>query len=434
MKDNRFLSKLKLSLEKTETSTLISNFCSLVTLQVLNVVLPFLTMPYLISVLGIEKYGLLGFANTIALLFCVFVEFGFNNSATREISAIDQQRDSVQQIFNEVLSTKIFLLTIVLILYCVFVFSIPKLRVDYIVYLLYAGIIIGMGIFPLWFFQGIQKMKYITYINVFFKSIFTIFIFFCVKKTEDIWLVPTFISSGFIVSGIASLFVIKYKFGVSFRFVSFNTIKEQLQKSYHLFLSELYMTLLAYSNVLILGFFAGDLSTGIYTSAEKVIRAAANLLNPIVNVLFPFVNKVHSIDPFKAKALILKVLKIGSVVIGLTLIVTFIFADHLFFFLIRDTQLNEINQIVIVFRILCFFPLLSFLDQVLGKLVLISNGFEKQFSRVFFISMILNIISGIVLTNHFNHIGAAISNIFIQFFIAFGMYYYTIKYVYKMSN
>jgi PST family polysaccharide transporter len=261
-----------------EIRVLISNFFSLLILQALNVLLPFLTIPFLISTVGMEKFGLLTFVHSIVLFLVIFVEYGFNISTTREISINSNNKDEIERIYSEVFSTKLFLLSICFFVFTIVIFSIEKFRQNHVLYFLYFGIVIGQTFFSLWLFQGLQKMKYVSFVNVFFKTIFTICIFVFVKNIDDIWLVPVFLSSGTISSGIASLFIVRFVLKIKFILPNFEAIKNHLNSGYHLFMSEFYMAVLGFSNVIILGFIAGNVSVGIYSAAEKVIRAAAGLL------------------------------------------------------------------------------------------------------------------------------------------------------------
>lgn len=407
-----------------EIRVLISNFFSLLILQGLNVLLPFFTIPFIYNLLGVEYLGILTIGNTIAILFSVFVDFGFNNSATREISLKSEDKKELERIFSEVLTTKFFLTIISLIVYAILIFSVPNYNKHWDLFLLYSGIIIGLALFPLWFFQGMQQMKYITYINVFFKSLFTICIFIFVHSLKEIWLIPVFVSLGYLLSGIASLLLVRYKFQISFYIASFNEVKNQLNSSYHLFLSELYITLLANTNVIVLDFFAGSSAVGIYSIAEKVIRAAGNLLNPFVNVLYPHIAKKMEENIKEGVTLVNKVIKWGTIFILSVSILVFIFADLLFFIIFKDKDDGSLKNIVLVFRILSIFPLLSFLDQVYGKLILITTGKERLFSKVFSICAVLNLFLCFVLSYLYQYLGAAIGSTIIQLLLAYGMYYY----------
>ncbi|MBA9073364.1 PST family polysaccharide transporter [Flavobacterium gossypii] len=407
-----------------KVKTLFSNFISLSVLQGLNLILPLLTIPYLLAVIGVEKYGILAFVNAIVLYFQIVIEYGFNSTATRDISVFSSDKKKVEQLFNEVLSAKLFLLLIGIIILSVLVFSFPILRKHFELYFYSFGVVVGMAISPVWLFQGMQQMKYITYINVIFKTLFTLAIFVFVKNENQYWLVPVFTSSGFIFSGILTLIIVAKKFQIRFILQSFDSIVHQLKNGKHIFLSELQMTLLSNTNLLIIGFIAGNSSVGYYSSVEKVVRAISNLNAPIINALYPFISKEMVNDKENAIKIVNKVAKIGGSAILFLVFLCFLFSDYIIN-LIYAENFNE--KAVLIFRIMILFPLLSFLDQVFGKLVLLNNGKDKEFLKVFFYSGCISLLLTCILTLYFDFIGTAIASTFAQILVAAGMFYYSIK-------
>ena len=124
------------------------NFLSLIFLQGANYVLPLLLLPYLVRVLGTEKYGLVMFAQSLILFLTVFVDYGFNISGTREISINRADRKAISNIFSAIMIVKIGLIATASLLLFVVVESFARFNSDAQVYYLSFGVTIGQALFP----------------------------------------------------------------------------------------------------------------------------------------------------------------------------------------------------------------------------------------------------------------------------------------------
>ena len=193
--------------KKKETHTILSNFFSLTILQVANYILPLIILPFLVRVLDLENFGIVMFSQALITFIVIAVDFGFDISGTREISISNTNKERISKVFSAIITIKILLIFLWLLILILLVECIPKLKVNSNIYYLNFGVVIGQGLFPGWFFQGIQRMKFVTIINIVAKLIFTLLIFFIVNKEEDFYLVPAFNSIGFLIAGVFGLFL-----------------------------------------------------------------------------------------------------------------------------------------------------------------------------------------------------------------------------------
>ena len=283
-------------LRNKEFQKLKSNFLSLSILQAVNYILPLILLPYLVKTLGIEYFGLLAFATATIAYFGILTDYGFNLTATKEISIHREDREKTIEIFSSVMSIKFFLLLLSFSLLLFLVFTFEKLESNWEIYLLTFGTVLGQFLFPVWFFQGMEKMKYITYLNLISKLTFTIFIFIFVQDKNDIYLVPLFFALGSIIAGIASLYLIYTKFNICFKLQKKETIKIYLLDGWHVFLSRFYVSMYTTTNLLLLGLFTNNILVGYYAIAEKIVLAIAGIFEPLNQTIYPYLARKYKED------------------------------------------------------------------------------------------------------------------------------------------
>jgi polysaccharide transporter, PST family len=190
-----------------EITTVKNNFISLSVIQLLNMFLPLLILPFLVRKLGLENFGLLIFSQALIAYFTLIVDYGFNISATREITMHKDDNIYISKIFYSVFFIKIFLLLFSIILISIIIFSFDIFEENYLLYYISFSMIIGQMLFPVWYFQGIENMKMIAILNVIIKSIYTIMIFSFITSSQDLLYVASFNSLSFIIVGIIAFYM-----------------------------------------------------------------------------------------------------------------------------------------------------------------------------------------------------------------------------------
>ena len=287
-------------MEKTKSNKVIlSNTASLTLLQATNMLLPLIALPYLSRVLGPTNLGLVLFAQVFNRYFQIATEYGFDLTGTREISEKKDNLKRISKVFWDIIKTKLFLCVLSAIFLFLIVFGVPFFKENAFIYLLSFGVTIASVFSPTFFYQGIEKMKYITYANFISKLLSILLIFFLVKNKNDYYLVPFFYTLGAIISSIFSIVIAFKKFNIEYEKTSFKNILYQLKKGFNVFFSNITITGYTITNSLILGFFASSATIGIYIAIEKIILALKVIINPFYQASYPYLVNLYKVKEKK---------------------------------------------------------------------------------------------------------------------------------------
>ena len=212
---------------------LIENFISLYLLKIANIIIPLITLPYLVRVLGVDGYGVISFAQVFAGFFVMFVDFGFNLSMAREISVYSDDTTKVSKIVSTVFIIKAILLILGFFVYYLLISYFDKFVKYELLHLYMYGIVIGQGLFPYWYFQGMQKMRYITILNLIVKLTFLILILSLIKTPDDYLRYPVLLTFGYIGILPFAYYFAKKEFKFKFFLPSYRDIIYYLKYSSH---------------------------------------------------------------------------------------------------------------------------------------------------------------------------------------------------------
>ena len=358
----------------------------------------------MVKVLGVEYFGVLALATALVAYFGVVTDYGFNLTATKEISLYREDKKRVEEIFSAVMSIKFVLLLLSFLVLYVLTLMFESLNQYQEVYLLTFGTIVGQVLFPVWFFQGMEQMKYITYLNLLSKAIFTLAIFIFVNEKEDLYLVPLFIAVGSSVAGFLALSIIYYNFKVSFKFQSKERLLYYLKEGWHIFLSRLYVSIYSKTNTILLGVFTNNVTVGYYAITEKIVLAIGGLFDPVNQALYPYLVRRYQENSERFLKLIKKISFIFMGIIFMLLFISEYFKDEIVF-LIRG---EENSVIVFLLSIYLFRLFVSPFGGLFSNVLIIMNK-KKEFMRVMNYTVVLYILSVIPSIYFYGAVGLVIS-------------------------
>ena len=374
--------------DNNDKKKLLNNFFSLFMVEGLNYIFPLITFPYIIQTIGIEKFGLLSFAAAFIAYPALLVIYGLDLSGAREVANSKNSTRKLSIILSSIMLTRLLLIFFSLLLTLTIVFSVDRFAKDWLVYLVTFGSIIGTMSFPIWFFQGMEKMKFITYLTLGLRLLYTIAIFIFVQSEEDFLYVPLLNFLSLFIIGIISLIVIHREFGVSFHIPRKKYISLQFHKGWYLFISHFSINLFTGLNMIILGLVSSNLIVGYYALAEKVVTIITSLFSPLNQALYPHVVQLVKKSTEASIKFVERIFRYAFFASTFIWIFFFVFSKTIFVLVFGEESINALPVFYILSALIIIRPLAAWIYNV----VLISFKQEKLFVKMFLTAAVVNII------------------------------------------
>ena len=405
-----------------ERKVVMNNAAFLSGLQAITYFLPIIILPYLFRVLGPEKFGLIAFAQSFVQYFIIITDYGFNVSATKEISLCRNEHAKVCKAFSSVMMVKLMLASLSLLILCSIVYFIPRFRNDWMVYILSFGTVAGSTIFPLWFFQGTEKMNYITNLNIIGGIILAFFIFSFVKGPRDYLMVPLANSSVFLITGLLGQYMVVRKFRVSFKLQGYRNFQQQLKAGWEIFISTAAINAYTTTRVFMLGLLTNNNITGFYSIAEKIANACQTFpLNAFSQAIFPRLSQIFRRNKAKAFKIMQNLQQITTSISLLCLPLIFIFASWIITLVCGATYAETVLSLRLLIISVFFITANAFRVQFL-----LVCGKTDIFARIHVTMAMLGLPLIVILINAFSFVGAAVATVAIEAGI-FIITYFTVK-------
>ena len=366
---------------------LLKNIFSLFSIQAVNYLLPLLIIPLLVRVLGIELFGIYILILTVIQYFIIASEYGFNLTATRKIAINIEDKQSVSTFFFAVISAKLLIAGIGFVAMNAVLLLLPQYQ-HYTLYLNLGYLsVLGSVFFPIWLYQAYEKMIWIAICNFISRVAGIILIFWMVTAKSDLLLAIVIQS---IMPIIAAVIALVYCFSsgmVQWTLIIFRDVVEELKDSWDIFVSTSFVSLYTTSIPLILGYFAGAGSVGVFSAADKIRIALQSVINPVSQAIYPRLSKLMIKEEESALKLIHVMFKFFVLpFFGFSLVVMLL-SDEL----IRIFYGEDLMEAASVLKILIWIPPVVAIANLLGIQIMLPRGMKKQFSLTYIICGIIGL-------------------------------------------
>lgn len=364
---------------KSKTS-LINNSFYLYLSHFADYILTLFLLPFIARTIGAVELGIIGLMQSFGLLIVLFIEFGSSLIATRQVARIKKDHFALKSFIEDLTLFKIYLLPLAFIALLASIIFVPIFNNNpYYVVIVFIGAIFH-GISPVWYFQGIEKMKIIAFSKLFFRSIGFILIIFFVKSPSDSWIV---LASFSLSSTLICLFLFREiikKHGLLV-FKRQNQTKFIFSKSIPSFLITITPMIYQNTSVILLSFFVNPVQLGLFYGAIRIYRAFNTLFSPISQAFFPIISSIEDKNTSESRFLLRNYLFIIVTIGLLFLFLNYRFAEEIILIILGNEFLAS-NGLLKIFSIVL--PLTA-ISNALGRqwLMVINKDFFYSFVQIF---------------------------------------------------
>ncbi|WP_161522762.1 oligosaccharide flippase family protein [Escherichia albertii] len=279
------------------------NSFALFIMQLFSYVSPLLVLPYLARLMSVENFGMLMMLYSLLAVCLVVTDFGFNLSGTYYISRNYKDKKKINEFLTSAFCIKA-LLSAVSVIYFWFFLKGEFQSLDGYSVLLIAITMFVQSFQPIWFFQGIEKMRHITLYTALSKLIYLLLVYFFVTSDSIVKVLLCYCISQAVGTIFSICFILKMEY--SFSRTTYKNIISVFRQSIPFFVSRVAVVIYTSANTLFLGKYGGMVQAASYSSCEKIYFAGQGLLNPLSQAFFPYLSK-NKDEKFYIKFVILSV-------------------------------------------------------------------------------------------------------------------------------
>lgn len=401
----------------------LKNYAYNLSYQLLVIILPIITTPYVTRVFSSEDLGTYGYYSSIVTYFVLLATLGVANYGTKEVSS---NRENIKQTFWGIYSLQLVATIFAILLYLLVCLLIPSMQ-NPVAYIVGIGLI-SKGLDISWLFQGLEDFRKITVRNTTVKVLGVVSIFLFVKQPSDLYLY-VFLLTIFELLGQFSMWFPAGKY-IGRPHFDWSYAKEHLKPIILLFLPQVAISLYITLDRTMLGILSSTDDVGIYDQALKVLNILLTLVTSLGSVMLPRVSNLLASGDHKAvnkmheMSFLIYNLVIFPMIAGMLIVNN----DFVSFFLGSDFQDARYAIAIMVFRM--FFIGWT---NIMGIQILIPHNKNREFMLSTTIPAFISVGLNLLLIPSFGYIGAAIVSVLTEMVVWFIQLYFTRDYLKELT-
>jgi PST family polysaccharide transporter len=385
----------------------------------LNIGSKYILVGYLIRVLGENGYGTLTWVDSIVQYFIMLINFGFDLYAAKYVVENKNNPKKLNEAVSAIYYIKgiLFLISFILLIPLTF-----NTEINTVINLIFLMMVMGIGevLTPIWFFQGIEKMKTITIITFFSKLILVLLTFFFIKNSTDIHLYILFLVFTNIIWGFLGFLMMKKEASFKFIAVTFDLIKNYLKEGYLFFIGKFSTFLFNLGTVFLIGYLFTKGQVAGFDIAIKIVFVFIIPFEVLQQALFPVIVR-------GVRKSVLRNITVATFIISTAIaILLYVFSENVIV-IFGGAEMYKYSYVLDL--VLVLIPIVS-LTIVVGNCILVAKGYYKQYNWSLIVSAMVFVSLLIVLktTDQLNFLNVILIRVLADFIQLLIRLYYNFKF------
>lgn len=375
-----FTNKLKL---ETDGKIIFKNFSYLSLLRLFSIISQYIIISILVRSLGDEKYGLFVWAFSVIQYLVIVINFGFNTYAAKYVPENIDDPENLNRVFSTILSFKLFLFFISSALFLFLVYNIPVFKENSQLLLILLAFGLGEAVFPIWLFQGKEKLEIPTKIIFTFKMMLVLCTLILITSNEHLLRYAFLLTTVQIMIGLTGLYFSFSKLNMKFIRVSKNNLYKLIKEAFPFFIGAVFGKSFHFIAVFLIGLYFTMEDVAGFDISFKIMAAIQLPFETLSAVIFPSIARTKNIK-LNEKFIYI------TFALALILWVFTYWQSEFLISLLAGKELLVYTELLQKMSVLIPVVVLTYF---LGTNTLVAFGFHKQYNYSFIIPAIIYILT-----------------------------------------
>ncbi|MCR0999097.1 oligosaccharide flippase family protein [Serratia rubidaea] len=356
---------------------LVKNYASLLLVQGGNFIFPLLVFPLIGRSIGVSEFGNILFCYMVGFYFSIFVDYGFNFSAVRTVSKMDNHSQLGRTFYNITLAKFTLAAAALFIIFMMTMFwaKLNQLS-DYM--LISSLLIIASMLSPYWLLQGVGKMAAGAMITLLSRLV-TLALFLILPITKNS--AALLLAFPNLLASLVLLYWVFKRYRIGLPRCHPAEVAANLKEGWPIFVANSITMVYSASNTILLGLISGPVVAGLYGAAERLVRSGLAVMAPLCQAAYPIICRYNASEWIKRNKIIILVLVCSLAFGACSFIVLNFFSVQIITILFGEKFIAAAHILSLLSALLLIIPPAI----VLAQLYLLANSYDKQLQRIYVI-------------------------------------------------